>query len=342
MNKTETHFGGKSNAFMLDIQPKDINIEDKISLKQIDIPKEQETEIKSSVISQLKTEISYLKDYIKQMNIQIRKNFNLEIQLSLEEGFSHIAQKIKNGESNQDDALQELIHEWMNKLFNMDYINPLIILYENYIKNLENKIKNYENLNKKNENLIIKLIGENNELRDKILANEEELKNFLEIRNQISDGSSIIVMDREQVMKVEERNKLLSKENEILVINYNKLQNELFQLKNQNQIYGNEENNLKFQKLNNDFIQMKNNNDKLIEEHKIINEKIFDISNMNNKLEIDNSKLNEVINKMNYELNSYKEANKRYENLLKNNNDVNNNHINNFNTNLDNNKSDDE
>ena len=55
MNKTETHFGGKSNAFMLDIQPKDINIEDKISLKQIDIPKEQETEIKSSVISQLKT-----------------------------------------------------------------------------------------------------------------------------------------------------------------------------------------------------------------------------------------------------------------------------------------------
>ena len=271
MNKTETHFGGKSNAFMLDIQPKDINIEDKISLKQIDIPKEQETEIKSSVISQLKTEISYLKDYIKQMNIQIRKNFNLEIQLSLEEGFSHISQKIKNGESNQDDALQELIHEWMNKLFNMDYINPLIILYENYIKNLENKIQNYENLNKKNENLIIKLIGENNELRDRILASEEEMKNFLEIRNQMSDGSSIIVMDREQVMKVEERNKLLSKENEILVINYNKLQNELFQLKNQNQIYGNEENNLKFQKLNNDFIQMKNNNDKLIEENKIIN-----------------------------------------------------------------------
>ena len=182
----------------------------------------------------------------------------------------------------------------------------------------------------------MKLIGENNELRDRILASEEEMKNFLEIRNQISDGSSIIVMDREQVMKVEERNKLLSKENEILVINYNKLQNELFQLKNQNQIYGNGENNLKSQKLNNDFIQMKNNYDKLIEENKIINEKIFDISNMNNKLEIDNSKLNEVINKMSYELNSYKEANKRYENVLKNNKDNNNN------DNEDNNNSDGE
>ena len=62
----------------------------------------------------------------------------------------------------------------------------------------------------------------------------------------------------------------------------------------------------------------------------------FDISNMNNKLEIDNSKLNEVINKMSYELNSYKEANKRYENVLKNNKDNNNK------DNVDNNNSDGE
>ena len=57
---------------------------------------------------------------------------------------------------------------------------------------------------------------------------------------------------------------------------------------------------------------------------------------MNKKLEIDNSKLNEVINKMSYELNSYKEANKRYENVLKNNKDNNNN------DNEDNNNSDGE
>ena len=93
----------------------------------------------------------------------------------------------------------------------------------------------------------MKLIGENNELRDRILATEEEMKNFIEIRNQMSDGSSIIIMDRDHVMKVEERNKLLSKENEILVVNYNKIQNELLQLKNENQIFGNEERNLKYQ-----------------------------------------------------------------------------------------------
>jgi hypothetical protein len=279
----------------------------------------------------------------------------LEIQLSLEEGFAHISQKIKNGESDQN-ALQDLIHEWMNKIFNMDYINPLITLYENYIKNLENEIKNYENINKKNETLIMKLIGENNELRDRIVATEEEMKNFLEIRNELGDGTSIIVMDREHVMKVEERNKLLSKENEILVVNYNKLQNELFQVKNQNQIFGNEERNLNYQKLNNDFIRMKNDNENLKEQNEIINKKILDVSNMNNILEVDNLKLKEDINKMNYELNTFKEANQRYENLLKNNfnnnfkdinnfnnNNINNNHINNnMDNNADNNKSDDE
>ena len=252
------------------------------------------------------------------MNIQIRKNFNLELQLSIEEAFSYFSEKIKKGEKSQEE-LQELINAWMNKIFNMDYINPLITLYENYIKNLEKELQTYQNLCKKNETLIMKLIGENNELRDRVLSTEEEMKNFLEIRNELSDGSSIIIMDREHVMKVEERNKLLSKENEILVVNYNKLQNELFQLKNENQVFDNSEKNLKYQQLNNEFIKMKNDREELIEQREIINKKMMDISNMNNALEIDNLKLKDVINKMNLELNNYKEANERYENAFKNN-----------------------
>ena len=319
MKKIETYIGGKSNVFSLDINANNINNEDKLNIiNEINIPNEKEEEIKSTVISQLKTEIISLKDYIKKMNIQIRKNFNLEIQLSIEEGFAKLSEQIKKGEKNQD-SLQELIHSWMNKLFNMDYINPLITLYENYIKTLEQEIINFQNLNRKNENLIMKLINENNELRDKVLATEEELKNFLEIRNELSDGSSIIVMDREHIMKVEERNKLLSKENEILVMNYNKLQSELIQLKNENQIFGKEDKNLKYQQLNNELIKMKNEREEIIEQKDIINKKMMEISNMNENLEIDNMKLKEVINKMNYELNVYKEANERYENMLKNN-----------------------
>ena len=319
MKKTETYIGGKANAFSLDINSNKIINDENIQINEINLPNEKQEEIKSSVISQLKTEITSLKDYIKKMNIQIRKNFNLEIQLSIEESFAYFSQKIKNGEKTQD-ALQDLIHEWMNKLFNMDYINPLITLYENYIKKLEQEITNYQNMAKKNENLIMKLVLENNELRDKILTTEEEMKNFLEIRNELNDGSSIIVMDRDHVMKIEERNKLLSKENEILVVNYNKIQNELLQLKNQNQIMGNDDINIKYQKLNSEFNKVKNDKDELFEQNNIIYEKMNDISNMNNNLERENLKLKDIINKMNNEIEIYKEANKKYENMINNEN----------------------
>ena len=319
MKKTETYIGGKANAFSLDINSNKIINDENIQINEINLPNEKQEEIKSSVISQLKTEITSLKDYIKKMNIQIRKNFNLEIQLSIEESFTYFSQKIKNGEKTQD-ALQDLIHEWMNKLFNMDYINPLITLYENYIKKLEQEITNYQNMAKKNENLIMKLVLENNELRDKILTTEEEMKNFLEIRNELNDGSSIIVMDRDHVMKIEERNKLLSKENEILVVNYNKIQNELLQLKNQNQIMGNDDINIKYQKLNSEFNKVKNDKDELFEQNNIIYEKMNDISNMNNNLERENFKLKDIINKMNNEIEIYKEANKKYENMINNEN----------------------
>ena len=319
MKKTETYIGGKANAFSLDINSNKIINDENIQINEINLPNEKQEEIKSSVISQLKTEITSLKDYIKKMNIQIRKNFNLEIQLSIEESFAYFSQKIKNGEKTQD-ALQDLIHEWMNKLFNMDYINPLITLYDNYIRKLEQEITNYQNMAKKNENLIMKLVLENNELRDKILTTEEEMKNFLEIRNELNDGSSIIVMDRDHVMKIEERNKLLSKENEILVVNYNKIQNELLQLKNQNQIMGNDDINIKYQKLNSEFNKVKNDKDELFEQNNIIYEKMNDISNMNNNLERENFKLKDIINKMNNEIEIYKEANKKYENMINNEN----------------------
>ena len=307
--KSQILIGGKINTFALNQNENEQNVPNKINILQ-----EKEEEIKSSVNSQLKFEIASLKEYINKMNIQIRKNFNLDIQLSIEEGFAHLSQKIKTGEKDQK-TLQDLITVWMNKIFNVNYINPLITLYENYIKNLEEEIKNLLNTNKKNENLIMKLVGENNELRNQIISTEEEMKNFLEIRTEISDGSSIVVMDREHIRKVEERNKLLSRENEILVVNYNKLQDELFKLKSENQMLGIDDNNMKYQKLNNEFIKIKNINEELLGQQEIYNQKIIDMSNANNMLAIDKQKLNDDINKMKFELNTYKEAYERNEKL---------------------------
>ena len=307
--KSQILIGGKINTFALNQNDNEQNVPNKINILQ-----EKEEEIKSSVNSQLKFEIASLKEYINKMNIQIRKNFNLDIQLSIEEGFAHLSQKIKTGEKDQK-TLQDLITVWMNKIFNVNYINPLITLYENYIKSLEEEIRNLLNINKKNENLIMKLVGENNELRNQIISTEEEMKNFLEIRTEISDGSSIVVMDREHIRKVEERNKLLSRENEILVVNYNKLQDELFKLKSENQMLGIDDNNMKYQKLNNEFIKIKNINEELLGQQEIYNQKIIDMSNANNMLAIDKQKLNDDINKMKFELNTYKEAYERNEKL---------------------------
>lgn len=307
--KSQILIGGKINTFALNQNENEQNVPNKINILQ-----EKEEEIKSSVNSQLKFEIASLKEYINKMNIQIRKNFNLDIQLSIEEGFAHLSQKIKTGEKDQK-TLQDLITVWMNKIFNVNYINPLITLYENYIKSLEEEIRNLLNINKKNENLIMKLVRENNELRNQIISTEEEMKNFLEIRTEISDGSSIVVMDREHIRKVEERNKLLSRENEILVVNYNKLQDELFKLKSENQMLGIDDNNMKYQKLNNEFIKIKNINEELLGQQEIYNQKIIDMSNANNMLAIDKQKLNDDINKMKFELNTYKEAYERNEKL---------------------------
>ena len=98
------------------------------------------------------------------------------------------------------------------------------------------------------------------------------------------------------------------------------MQSELFQLKNQNQIFGNDDANLKYQKLSKEFDKMKNDNEKLVEQGNIIYQKMNEFSNMNNNLERDNIKLKGIIDKMNKEIEIYKEANKRYENMLNNEN----------------------
>ena len=259
-----TYFGQKNDPFFLNINNKEI---DKEKINIIDKNKENENEYVSSLSSQYKNEISVLKNYIQKMNLLVRKNLNMEILPSLEEGFDFFSNKIRNG--SQQDEIRETIREWLNKLLNVDYINPLISLYENYIKNLEEELKNCKTINKKYENIIMKIVNENNELRNQIQLSEEELKNFLEVRNECGDGSSLIVMDREYMTKLEERNQLLSKENEILVVNYNKLNNELMQIKSDNAYKGSEQNNIKYQQLYQQFFNIKKEKDILQEQYNI-------------------------------------------------------------------------
>ena len=243
-----TFFGQRANPFYLDINQKKYN-KNEIVLKNKN--NQLEEEYLQALNSQAKNEISALKQYIQKMNEQIRLQLRMEVLPSLEEKLVEYSSKIKN-EKELNEKCYESINDWLNKILNVDYIDPLINLYNRYIKSLEEELKNIKKMNKKYENTITTLVNENNDLRSQLLVNEEEMKNFLGIRNGGGDGSSMLVTDRDYILKLEERNQLLSKENEILYINYSKIQNELMQVKrgnNYNNYNEKNENDMKYKKL---------------------------------------------------------------------------------------------
>lgn len=306
--ESNTYIGQKSNPFVLF----NMNLKD-LDNKNIDLKeKDNQREYISSISSQYQKEIISLKNYIQKMNMHIRKHLNMEILPSLEEGFSSFSQKMKNGEELSEEN-DNIINEWLNKLLNVDYINPLITLYENYINNLEEELKYHKETNKKYENTITKIINENNDLRNRLESSEEELKNLLEIRNE--GGSSMVIMDRDYMTKLEERNQLLSKENEILLVNYNKLQNELIGMK-----VGipniNSGNDVKYQKLSEDYLKIKNDYNALKNNFEINSKKINEISDKNTKLEIDNLQLKKSIEDRDSQLKKYYEGGQRFTQIL--------------------------
>ena len=273
-----TFFGQRANPFYLDINQKKYN-KNEIVLKNKN--NQLEEEYLQALNSQAKNEISALKQYIQKMNEQIRLQLRMEVLPSLEEKLMEYSTKIKN-EKELNEKCYESINDWLNKILNVDYIDPLINLYNRYIKSLEEELKNIKKMNKKYENTITTLVNENNDLRSQLLVNEEEMKNFLGIRNGGGDGSSMLVTDRDYILKLEERNQLLSKENEILYINYSKIQNELMQVKrgnNYNNYNDKNENDMKYKKLYQKYLLTEKKNKELQDQFNAIYKKQKDFEN---------------------------------------------------------------
>ena len=273
-----TFFGQRANPFYLDINQKKYN-KNEIVLKNKN--NQLEEEYLQALNSQAKNEISALKQYIQKVNEQIRLQLRMEVLPSLEEKLVEYSTKIKN-EKELNEKCYESINDWLNKILNVDYIDPLINLYNRYIKSLEEELKNIKKMNKKYENTITTLVNENNDLRSQLLVNEEEMKNFLGIRNGGGDGSSMLVTDRDYILKLEERNQLLSKENEILYINYSKIQNELMQVKrgnNYNNYNDKNENDMKYKKLYQKYLLTEKKNKELQDQFNAIYKKQKDFEN---------------------------------------------------------------
>jgi len=265
----------------MDISQKKIN-KGELILK--DKNRKLEEEYRIALNSQSRNEISTLKQYIQKMNEQIRLQLRMEVLPSLEEKLIEYSKKINN-EKELNEKCYESINDWLNKILNVDYINPLITLYERYIICLEEELKNTKKMNKNYENTITNLVNENNDLRSQLLVNEEEMKKFLGIRNEGGHGSSMLVTDRDYIMKLEERNQLLSKENEILYINYSKIQNELIQVKrgnnynNYNNYNDKNENDIKYNQLYQQCLLLEKKNKMLQDQYNAIYQKQKDFEN---------------------------------------------------------------
>lgn len=272
--ESTTYFGQMQNPFSLDLNQK--KYKDALVLK--DKNKELEEQYSLALNSKSKNEISALKQYIQKMNEQIRLQLRMELLPSLEEKLVEYSKKIKN-EKELNEKYYESINDWLNQILNVDYIDPLINLYDRYIKCLEEELKNSKKMNKKYENTITKLVNENNDLRSQLLVNEEEMKNFLGVRNGGGEDSGMLVTDRDYILKLEERNQLLSKENEILFVNYSKIQNELMQVKGGNTFNNKIENDIRYNKLYEQNVILKKNNKMLQDQFNAIYKKQKDFEN---------------------------------------------------------------
>lgn len=254
-------------------------------------------------------EIYRLNKYIQNMNYLIRKYFNMKRLPDLEEGLEKLSDTIKNPQDIP--GYQKIISQWLKDLLNADYINPLITLYEKHIENLNKEVNKYKALSEKYEKQIRGLLNDNKELMDKLLTTEKELKKYMEVYLE-SGVDNFKINDKDYATKVEDRCRALAKENEILVVNYNKTLNELSQLKNKSGFAQSNNINQQYSKLFNDY-------DNLKKQFEMNKEKVNEISNNKNLLEKENLKLKNDLSKVEYELKTYKESNQRYENMLKNN-----------------------
>ncbi len=121
--------------------------------------------------------------------------------------------------------LKSYLDEASSYLINVDYINPILIIYDKHFKNLSEEIENLKKINKNYEKKILEFTQENKTLRETILVKASELKNLINIKVE-SVYNTGIIYDEEYFQKLDERNNFLSKENEIILLNYQKVYNE--------------------------------------------------------------------------------------------------------------------
>lgn len=273
---------------------------------KIEVPIDQANDYLKRLTEQFRKEIILLKKYISRINTEIRRNLNLEIP-SFEEAF----QKTVSGNSPID---TEILNEWMNQMINVEYINPLFGLYDVHIKNLEEEISQLKQQTRKYDPQIADLVNENKTLRQSLTVVNQEFQDFLSVKIQPGNEKSNVVIDHDYMVQLEQRSALLSRENEILLRNYQNVQKENYELAlNTNDRLRN------YNEKAETYDQLNQAYQELMGQYNMINDiaqtneaKMIELAEKVNKLEIENEFLKSDNDQYKSEIRSINEANALY------------------------------
>ena len=266
-----------------------------------------ENDFIKNITNRYRKEIEILKSYINKLNHEIRKKLNIEIPFLSDEILK---------ETNTHELLK-IFNDSLIKLQNFEYINPIFNLYEENIKKLEDELKLYKKINKSYENQISDLVKANNSLRDNIILKDTELREQYKTKLSYSDK---MIYDEEFIRMVDERNNLLSRENEIILNNFHKVSQELLDY----QIIFNEKHNENLDKiklydnLKEEVDRVNNVVDNLLLNNKVNEDKLVDIIDRNSKLEIEKNSLTLQIENLRNEIKGTNEALEFYKNYIYN------------------------
>jgi hypothetical protein len=213
--------------------------------------------------------------------------------------------------------LKNYLEEVSTNLTDIYYLNPILIKYDESIKESNEEITYLKNLNEKYENTIIELAKENKSIRDKLLIKAAELNQIISIKNE-SNIRNNFINEEDYIINLNERSNSLSKENEIILINYHKLYNDYITFQT-NYLEKHNENmrNIEiFNKLSEELNNANINVDNLILSNQICENKIGELVEINTKLEVFVESCKIEILKMRQEINTLTESNLFYKNLL--------------------------
>lgn len=274
---------------------------------------DQNNDYLKNLIDKFKTEINQLKSYINRINKEVRKKLNIEIPLLLDNNSD-------NNESSEN--LAKFYNESLNRLLNVEYLNPIFSLYDNHILDVENELAGYKSLVAKYEARMTELIKENEAFRDNYIIKCNEIKEILKMK--VQSNSLNVVYDEEYIKTLEERSNLLSKENEILAINFQKAAKDLFDY-NLNVIEKHKESLEKIDLYDTVVQEMSRVNihlDNALVKNTIFENKITDLAELISHLEIDRENIRQELDRMRNENKTLLEANNFYKVYIHKNNNL--------------------